>query len=160
MCNLNNYFNFQDFAIRDAVNDDTTDLVPLINQAYLYIESIRKKPRTSTLNLLEKFQENNYRVILNKNKIIGCFYLTVIGDKMHFGMFALLPEYRGIGLGKKVIGAIEGYSRLLKIKYIEIDRMSATPWLKKYYEDQGFVETGHVGKWDKIELIQMHKIIS
>lgn len=160
MSDLNNYFKFQNFNIRDAIDNDTAELVPLINEAYSYIEVIRKKPRTDTLNLLEKFQENDYKVILDENKIIGCFYLTLIDDKFHFGTFALLPEYRGIGLGKRVIKAIECYAKSIKIECIEIDRMSVSPWLKKYYENQGFVETGHVEKWGEIDRIQMQKHIN
>lgn len=159
MYNLGHYFSFQNFIIRNVLESDIPTLVPLINEAYSYIEGVRKKPRTNHRNLVEKIKENDYYVVLNQNNVIGCFYITIHGHSLHFGMFALSPNYRGTGLGKGVLRAIERFAKSKSIKTIDIDRMSVSPWLKKYYEDQGFVETGETELWGKIELIRMQKNI-
>lgn len=159
MCSLNNYFKFQNLNIRNASDADVVQMVPLINEAYSYIEEIRKKPRTNNENLLEKFKENDYYVLTSGKKIVGCFYIDIDDDYLHFGMFALLPEYRGVGLGKEILKAIERFAKSKNLKRLVIDRMSTSPWLKKYYEDQGFVETGKNEMWGEIELIGMQKDI-
>ena len=159
MNKLNDYFHFKNFIVRDATENDISTLVSIINEAYLYLEEFRKKPRTSEIDLLEKFQENDFKLIFNKNDIAGCFCINIHDSNMYFGMFALDPVYRGTGLGKEILKTIELYAKTMKIKVIEIDRMSVSPWLKKYYEDQGFIETGVVEKWGEIDRIQMHKQI-
>ena len=159
MHNINYYFNFQDLIIRKASKNDIPQLVPLINEAYSYIEKIRKKPRTNDENLLEKIRENDYYIVLCNKNVIGCFYINIHNNNLHFGMFALLPEYRGIGLGKEIIKAIECFAKSKNIKTIEIGRMSVSPWLKKYYENQGYIETGEIEQWGKISLINMRKNI-
>lgn len=159
MQNINFYFKFQDFHIRKVLKDDILKLVPLINESYSYIEGIRKKSRTNSEDLLERIQESDYYVVLDHKNVIGCFYSDVHVDGLHFGMFALLSEYRSIGLGKEIIRAIECFAKSINIKTIEIDRMSVSPWLKKYYENQGYVETGKIEHWGDIDLIHMSKDI-
>lgn len=159
MNDINNFFSYKKASIAKAKNEDVFELAPMINEAYSYIEKYRGKPRTNAQDLLKRLAENDYYVIWNSNAIAGCFYLEELNDSIHFGMFALAPEYRGIGLGEKIIKAIEKYAKSKGIKTFEIDRMSASPWLKKYYEDKGFVETGVVEKWGQIDLIHMQKQI-
>ena len=53
--------------------------------------------------------------------------------------------------------AIEEYSHALNIKRIELDYMSIAPWLKRYYEKYGYIETGEVTPWGDIRLIRMAK---
>lgn len=159
MLEICDFFKFKDMQIRRAMDDDISVLVPLINEAYSYINETSGGSRTNEIHLHEKMNESDYYVVVDANKIVGVFYLKKIDNSLSFGMFAIEPAHRGKGLGKKVVEAIEKFAKSSDMKSLEIDRMSASPWLKEYYENYGFSDTGKIEKWRNIDLIHMRKII-
>lgn len=136
---------------------DHAEIIPIINHAYSYIDKYRGKPRTNPEHLREHAGVDDYYVVEDNSKLEGCVYIHRKGDSMHFGMLALTDNYRGKGVGQAIINAIEDYAKELNCKTLEIDYMSVSPWLKKYYESKGYRETGQIEQWGKIDLIHMSK---
>jgi hypothetical protein len=59
-----------------------------------------------------------------------------------------------------LIKAVEGYAIVLGAGKIELDYMSASPWLKLNYERYGYAETGEVIHWGTPNLICMAKTLT
>jgi GNAT superfamily N-acetyltransferase len=76
---------------------------------------------------------------------------------VHFGLLTVADKYRGKGLGPALIEAVEAFAQYTGARNVELDYMSAAPWLKPYYEKYGYVETGEITNWGTIDLIRMSK---
>lgn len=157
---LPSQFSFRDFSLRQATPEDVDTLVPIINQAYQYLEEVRGEPRTSHDHLIERMSKADFFVVLDlADNIVGCFYIEISSQSLLFGLLTLIPDLRGSGLGRALITAIEQYAKALNRKTVVLDYMSISPWLKKYYESYGFSETGQIEHWGTIDLIRMSKNI-
>lgn len=154
---LQAFFPAQGYKIRTANNDDISKLVDIINEAYSYQNEAKGEPRTNTEHLKKRMSETDFFVIEHYTNVIGCVYLEPKDRALHFGLLTLSPEYRGKGIAKHVILAIEAYAKNNNYISLELDYTSLAPWLKKYYEKYGFSETGDRQSWGTIELVHMKK---
>lgn len=156
---LQTFFLVNDYDILPASNDDANVLVDIINEAYSYQDKAKGEPRTNTEHLKKRMSETNFFVIQHHANVIGCVYLEPKDSALHFGLLTLSPEYRGKGIAKHIISAIEAYAKNNNYISLELDYMSLAPWLKKYYEKYGFSETGEIQHWGTIELVRMKKLL-
>jgi RimJ/RimL family protein N-acetyltransferase len=90
-------------------------------------------------------------------EIVGCVYVNSRPHAVHFGLLAVADKLRGQGLAPAFIAAVEAYAKQLGADRVELDYMSVAPWLRAYYEKQGYAETGQVQQWGTIDLIRMSK---
>jgi N-acetylglutamate synthase-like GNAT family acetyltransferase len=154
---LADYFSKDGIGLRSATDKDIATLVPLINDAYAYQNEAKGEPRTNARHLRQRMTETDFYVITHNNKIVGCVYVEPKDAALHLGLLTLTPEYRGKGIAQRVMAAVDAYAKANNFESIELDYMSLAPWLKTYYETHGFVETGQVVEWGKINLIRMSK---
>lgn len=152
-------FSFDGCIMRRVRNDDIEKIVDIINEAFSYQDEIVGEPRTGIDHLSRRISETDFYVVENSDEIVACFYLEPHDGSLHFGLLAVIPSYRGKGLAKETVGAIEQFAKKAKYTSLELDYTSISPWLKKYYECYGFCETGDEGVWGPIKLIRMRKNI-
>lgn len=157
MSTLANYFDKDGYTLRRAVEDDVPGLVSVINESYSYQDEAKGRPRTDPEHLLKRMSETEFYVLAKSETIVGCVYLEPIDDSLHFGLLTLIPEMRKTGLGKALMTAIIAYASSKSYVHLELDYISLAPWLKKYYEQYGFQETGEVARWGSIDLVRMKK---
>ena len=75
------------------------------------------------------------------DKIIGCGgYSYQKNQKYLIERLATLPEYRNIGVGKKLMGYIENIVKEIGGKMIEIHVTDKNTVLREWYKKQGYVE--------------------
>lgn len=97
---------------------------------------------------LEKLQnqfENGNPMFLYEynNKIVGYFSLSINDNSVELNNLSVLPEYRHIGIGKKIINYAVDYSKnTLGVNKIKIGIVEENTILKKWYKTLGFVHTG------------------
>jgi RimJ/RimL family protein N-acetyltransferase len=154
---LDAYFSSHDLKMRHVNDADVDTLVDIINEAYSYQDVAKGEPRTNPDHLRKRIKETDFYLIEDSREIIGCVYLEPEEPVLHFGLLTLVPSYRGRGIAEDIMKAINTYAENNKFQKINLDYMSLAPWLKAYYEKYGYVETGQVIKWGKIDLIQMSK---
>jgi RimJ/RimL family protein N-acetyltransferase len=154
---LSYYFSKKGFDLRRTLDDDINNLVEIINDAYSYQDKAKGEPRTNPNHLRKRMSETSFYTVLHDKDIIGCVYLEPKGSALHFGLLTLAPDFRGKGIAKAIIDAIDTYAKANNFATIDLDYMSLAPWLKKYYEKYGFIETGEVRDWGSINLIRMQK---
>jgi N-acetylglutamate synthase-like GNAT family acetyltransferase len=157
---LSNYFSKKDFSLRSTLKSDINDLVEIINAAYSYQDQAKGEPRTNTNHLQKRINETDFYTVLHTERVIGCVYLEPKGSALHFGLLTLIPDFRGKGIAESIINSIDAYAKNNDFETINLDYMSLAPWLKKYYEKHGFLETGEVTVWGSIDLVRMQKKVS
>lgn len=97
---------------------------------------------------LEKLQnqfENGNPMFLYEynNKFIGYFSLSINDNSVELNNLSVLPEYRHIGIGKKIINYAVDYSKnTLGVNKIKIGIVEENAILKEWYKTLGFVHTG------------------
>ena len=155
--NLSTYFWFESYHMRRATDADVPQLVAIINAAYSYQDEAMGMPRTSQDHLTKRISETDFYVVKGAEQLVGCVYLESCEESLHFGLLTVIPDLRGTGLAPSIIEAIEKYAISNTYHFIDIDYMSLAPWLKKYYEKYGFIETGDTTVWGSIDLVRMRK---
>ena len=155
---LGKYFSFQKISCELAQDGDISDAVELINHAFEYQDKAKGDKRITAEKLADRMRTSDAYVFKDKeSNIVGAVYCETDTFKIHFGLLAVADSYRGSGLAKAIMDAIEKYALDHKIKELELDYMSIAPWLKKYYEKYGFVETGEREDIGYSLLIRMRK---
>lgn len=97
---------------------------------------------------LEKLQnqfENGNPMFLYEynNKFIGYFSLSINDNSVELNNLSVLPEYRHIGIGEKIINYAVDYSKnTLGVNKIKIGIVEENAILKEWYKTLGFVHTG------------------
>lgn len=158
--NLADHFNFPNFQLARITDSDIDGTVALINKAYAYQDSYKQAARTNPVHLRKNATENEFYIVKQDNEIVGCVYTKGREDSIHFGLLTVADKFRGKGLGPALVEAVESYAKHCGAKKVELDYMSAAPWLKQYYERRGYAETGEVINWGTIDLIHMSKSLT
>lgn len=97
---------------------------------------------------LEKLQnqfENGNPMFLYEynNKIVGYFSLSINDNSVELNNLSVLPEYRHLGIGKKIVNYAVDYSKnTLGVNKIKIGIVEENTILKEWYKTLGFVHTG------------------
>ena len=75
------------------------------------------------------------------NKIIACGGYSYKKDKIYsIERLATLPEYRNLGVGKKLMGYIENKVKDIGGEIVEIHVTDKNTVLKEWYKKQGYIE--------------------
>lgn len=98
-----------------------------------YIESQIKAHQPQ--KILERARWTHFYVVCDNEKIIGCGaigpYWGKLDESSLFTIF-VLPEYQGIGIGRKIVQTLEQDEFFLRAKRIEIPAsITATPFYRK-----------------------------
>lgn len=160
MPSLTSYFHFPEMIIRRHTQADIEPAVTMINRAYTYQDAIKGEPRITAQKLRDRARSTEFYVAHHAGILAACVYLESRPPVMHFGLLPVSEQFRGRRLAPAILAAIETYSLALSCRTLELDYMSAAPWLKAYYERHGSTETGQVTSWGKIDLIRMSKPIA
>ena len=137
----------EDFIIRRIEEKDNYDLAFVVRTTLA--EFGANKPGTvffdpTTDNLYSLFQKTGsvYYVALKNNKVIGGggIYPTdgLPADTCELVKMYLLPEARGIGLGKKLIDKCLAFAKEAGYKNVYLETMPELKNALKVYEKMGF----------------------
>lgn len=71
-------------------------------------------------------------------QLVGAGFLT--GNVRHAELVDLVvhPDYRQKGIGRSIVRIIVDYAKQNKIKYFGLTYDEESPWLKEFYESEGF----------------------
>ena len=132
------------FSIRLAALEDSDDIFEIIQEAYADTRSyLSRDPgalRETILELQDKINKNEplIFVIEHNGKIIGTFRLKRKEEEIVLARFAINKQYRGKGLGKQMMKAIEQIARELGGKKLTLETYESVPYLGKFYENLGY----------------------
>ncbi|MDD4978418.1 MAG: GNAT family N-acetyltransferase [Gallionella sp.] len=141
---------------RDACKADASEITRLVNQAYrpknrlagwTHESDLVNGSRTNTGQIISILSRADSTIIigLRSNLIIACIHLEKIGRDIHFGLFAVDPEYQGIGIGKEMLKLAENYVvERFGPKKIVMTVLSARHELINFYLRCGYRRTGNI----------------
>jgi len=144
-------------TISTAVVDDASAIAHLLNTAYRGIggwtnesEFIAGDIRATKEMVLELIQKDNCIFLKVTNDvdeaddgiILGCVNLQKDGPKVYLGMFSVLPQMQGKGIGKLLLDAAEKHAKLEACASICMSVISGRTELIDWYFRRGYSDTG------------------
>ncbi|MEP7254528.1 MAG: GNAT family N-acetyltransferase [Ferruginibacter sp.] len=146
-------FSNPDIAI--ATEADIAAIKDLLNSAYRGESSkqgwtteadlIAGDARTDETIVLEVMQRPGsvfLKYTGEKLQITGCVNLQQHDHKIYLGMFSVLPQVQGGGIGKHLLKAAEEYAQHLQCNAIYMSVISVRTELINWYKRHGYAETG------------------
>ncbi len=130
------------FLFRQAVETDSSRLIPLINSAFS-VETFFDGTRTDEARLAASM--NKGTILLaeeSSGQLLGCVYTEVRGPRGYIGQLAVAPQHQGAGLGRIIVEAAEDHLRRQGCKAVDITVLSLRPELPPIYRRFGYVESG------------------
>ena len=142
--------------ITKATIADVTELTQLVNSGYRGESS--KKGWTTEAHLLDgtridentmiKYFQDPYITILkyvnDEDKIIGCVYLEVKGERFYLGMLTVSPLSQANGIGRQLLHQAEIVATELNCKSIYMTVIKSRKELIEWYERRGYNATGEI----------------
>jgi GNAT superfamily N-acetyltransferase len=128
--------------IRVASAGDAPRIAFLVNQAFKVEAFFKIGDRTSTEEIVEMMAHGEFLLLEEGGVLAGCVYLTVRADRAYFGMLSIEPSRQGQGLGRRLVGEVEGRCRERGCEYIDIHLVNLRAELLGFYDRLGYVETG------------------
>lgn len=117
----------------------------------LYISAFPKEERLAFSVLLHKAKGENadFLAVYEDGRYVGLVYLIHHADTVFLFFFAIVPEFRGMGYGSKVLRALrsifadKNITLLIESTNEECDNMEERLNRKAFYEKNGFVSCGY-----------------
>jgi ribosomal protein S18 acetylase RimI-like enzyme len=162
-----NSFSIPQISISDQA--DIPEIVKLLNMSYRG-ESSRKgwtteadliagEVRTNDENLAGVMQEPGSVILkyVDDGKLLACVNLKKHGDRIYLGMFSVVPDLQGGGIGKKMLQAAEEHAVHEGCTAIYMYVISVRTELIDWYKRKGYVETGELVPFNEDGLTGTHK---
>lgn len=152
--------------IRRFKVNDAQEISNLIGRNFIEINSrdypleemIEKAKEFSAQKVMERAMNGHMYVVLDDNKIIGTGtisdYWGCIDESILLTIF-VLPEYHGMGIGRKIIETLEKDELCLRAKRVEV---CASITACGFYEKCGYKYKNGVKKLDEENHYRMEKI--
>ncbi len=148
-------YSFTNAYITIANIADIPAITSLLNNAYRGENSkqgwtteadlIAGDVRTDENNLQEVMQQTGsvfLKYTNDEQEITGCVNLQQHGDKIYLGMFSVLPQLQGGGIGKQLLKAAEEYAGQVQCSSIYMAVISVRSELINWYKRHGYADTG------------------
>jgi len=131
--------------------NDSKIITPILNRAFLTFAQEFNFSKENAPNHLAFIDSDGVEVWLNKGlkmygykidgNIIGCAGYSYYKDQVYLiERLATLPEYRNLGVGKKLMKFIENKVKNIGGKIVGIHVTDVNTVLRDWYKKQGYVE--------------------
>jgi ribosomal protein S18 acetylase RimI-like enzyme len=131
--------------------NDSKVITNILNRAFLAFAQEFNFTKENAPNHLAFINSDGVEVWLNNglkmygykidDKIIGCAGYSYYKDKIYLiERLATLPEYRNLGIGKKIVKFIEDRIKNIGGRIVEIHVTDKNTVLREWYKRQGYVE--------------------
>lgn len=130
--------------IRPALTTDIPDIKRCAQKAYAkYIERMGKEPAPMHVDFAAQIANEYIHLAIYEDKFAGYVVFYPEDDHMHLESVAVLPEYSGRGIGKRLIDHVERAARQTGYKAIELYTNEAMTENLSMYPRLGYVEVDH-----------------
>ncbi|HSF45634.1 MAG TPA: GNAT family N-acetyltransferase [Chitinophagaceae bacterium] len=159
---------FSDPHIRIADLSDIPHIVRLLNSSYrgdtsrkgwtTEADLIAGEVRTNEENLSGVMLEPGSVILKYEEdgKLLACVNLKKHGDRIYLGMFSVMPELQGGGIGKKMLQAAEEHAKHVGCSAIYMYVISVRTELIDWYKRKGYEETGELVPFNEDGLTGTH----
>jgi len=135
---------------RPATLADITELVRIVNLAYVVEAEIFRSDRTSEPDVRGRLAMPNAAFLVIPDDapgaapgaLAGSVCVETRGTRGFFGMLAVEPKHQGCGLGRALVRAAEDYSRARGCAHMDLDVVHLRRELTRFYGSLGYAVTG------------------
>jgi N-acetylglutamate synthase-like GNAT family acetyltransferase len=152
-------------STREAVSSDAQMILSLVHEAFKQYEGKLDPPsgaHKETVETIEnKINEGGAFIVECDGNAAGCALWKRNNDNLYMGRLAVVPVYRKLGIGNKLLEMIEKKAKELAFNRILIGVRIGIPSLIEYYKKRGFEITEyccHEG-YNKPTFVRMMKKI-
>lgn len=120
-----------------------------------WINALEKRAQPS--DILERASWTHFYVVEDNNTIIGCGAIGPYwGSETESSLFTIfvMPEYQGIGIGRKIIETLERDEYFLKAKRVEVP---ASITAVNFYRKLGYDYKNGVDRPDEEQIYRLEK---
>ncbi len=150
----------------DTAFDKWDELHALVQSAFAYMEGRIDPPSSlaqmSAADFAEKAQSELLLTAQSEGRLAGAAMVRLDPDKAYVGKLAVAPDFRGRGLGSRMLAAIEVFAKQRGIPLLELQTRIELIENHARFAAWGFVkvaETAHPGI-DRPTSITMQKRVS
>lgn len=127
---------------RQANPADAEAIATIVNAAFRVERFFIDGDRTNPDHVRSLLQSGVFLLAESKDKLIGCVYVELRGERGYFGQLAVDPEQQKTGLGKRLVAAAEEYCRAAGCREMELQIVNVREELPGFYQRLGYRETG------------------
>ncbi len=131
-----------DYIFRQAGPEDAPALMELINEAFAIELKFFSNERIDLAGVREHLQKGSFILAESKDRLAGCIYTELRGDKGYFGLLSVAPFEQGRRLGTRLITESEDLCREAGCSVMELRILNLRTELPPYYEKLGYAVTG------------------
>lgn len=134
-----------EFTIRDATPADAERIVEILRGGFAEFAGLFDPPSgalsetVETVN--EKLQQGRCFLGVSEDGPVACVFARKDGDDMYLYRLAVLPNYRGSGMGVALTRKVEDYAAQTGLKRVRLGTRLAVARNIRYYERLGYKHT-------------------
>jgi len=152
----------QDLTIRDIREPDAGEVLTLQRAAFvqeaLIYDTVRMPPLTQSLDELRaELAVNLGQVALQGSRLVGAVRARRESDLLLIGRLAIAPDVQGLGIGSRLLAAVEDRGRGAGCREAELFSGSLSEANLRLYESLGYLETQRVDGDDGIQQVFLRK---
>ena len=129
-------------TFRKATSSDIPMIVNVIHEAFTQYKDNLIPPsgaHKETLQTIEeKIKEGGAYISEYDTEIVGCALWKNNNDNLYIGRLAVLPKYRRLGIGGKLIEILEKEAVINGYRKVLIGVRLSMPTLLEYYKKKGY----------------------
>jgi N-acetylglutamate synthase-like GNAT family acetyltransferase len=131
------------FPIRIAAPADAAKITEIINAAFRIAEGFFVDgPRIGQEEVEQLLVKGAFLLAETDNKLNGCVYVELRGDRSYLGLLSVDPACQKSGLGSFLMSEAENYCRGQGSRFMDIYIVNLRKELPGFYQRLGYVENG------------------
>jgi ribosomal protein S18 acetylase RimI-like enzyme len=129
--------------IRPATAGDADSITQLINLAYAVEAFFVEGPRIDREEVTGKIRAGHFfAAVSDSAELVGCISYQELDDRAYFGLLAVAPTARGLGLGRRMIEFVEQRARDAGLTCMTLRTVDLRTELPPWYQRQGYQQVG------------------
>lgn len=129
-------------SLRIANEADANAIARVVNAAFLVEQFFIERDRTNPATIRSLMEKGSFLLAEEASSLVGCVYMELRGERGYFGMLSIDPSRQGMGMGHKLVDAVEKYFRDAGCKFSDMKIVDVRTELHALYHRWGYVDTG------------------
>jgi ribosomal protein S18 acetylase RimI-like enzyme len=131
-----------EIVLREASDDDIATIVAITRVAFdeytSWLNPPSGAPNETPEKVRAKLVTGSGVLALIGDRVVGSVYYRAEAEHVYLGRLAVLPEYRGRGVGAALVAEVERRAREMGIARVRLGVRVALPHLRARYERLGY----------------------
>jgi|SRR5579863_1316617 len=129
-------------STRTATKTDADAIARLVNTAFLVEQFFIERDRTNPAAVLGLMEKGKFLLAEDGPNLLGCVYFEFRGERGYFGMLSIDPSRQGMGVGRRLVNAVEKYFRDAGCKFCDLKIVDVRSELHDLYHRWGYIDSG------------------